>query len=278
MIEISAGDFQMHIAPRHGGVVTRLEWRGRQILRGPAEQSAIQTTPLESACYPCAPWFGRLTGALDFAGHKWTPTPNHPICDPDYAIHGYAWLGRWRVVDCTSNRAHIRFDFCSQGDDFPFAFSTHQIFEVRPDCVLTSLTLVNRNDHAMPAGLALHPFFFRSPTTRLSFAAERAYALPEEANKSSKRGLENLNFENPSNLPEHTTDISFTRFGGEACIRQPEFQIRLISDAPYLHLYAPANENFFCVEPTTQLPGRFGKTTSLDQGETLSLSMRLSAS
>lgn len=70
-------------------------------------------------------------------------------------------------------------------------------------------------------------------------------------------------------------DHCFSNFGGEVAIIGDKVTIGLKSAAPFLHVYAPAGEEFFCLEPVTHAPGGFGGTV-LSPGAVLSLDMALS--
>jgi aldose 1-epimerase len=74
-------------------------------------------------------------------------------------------------------------------------------------------------------------------------------------------------------LPASTIDHAFAGFGGSATISGEGRMIALTSDAPFLHVFAPAGEDYFCLEPVSHLPGVFPGAERLKPGEALSLSM-----
>ena len=250
MIDIISGDMKAAIAPALGGVVLSLSYQGRDLLRRSFSADSVASDPREAACYPLVPWFSRLPGGLDFGGRRYPLDPTLPACDRDHALHGHGWVSPWEVTKQSTDRLACQFDYAPGPRRFPFPFRAAQIFSIDEDAFHIELSVQNTGDAAMPAGLGLHPFFPRDADTQLSFSG-RAAALTDKA-----------------------MDDSFPDWGGRAQIAQPDGGLEVVSNAAILHLYAPNNEQFFCAEPVSHLPGEVGKTT-LAPGELLKIFLKI---
>lgn len=282
LFSISAEGYCCDIAPAHGGALLSLRDSKGQILRA-ARLDDAAADPRNAASFPCVPWFGRLYDGLVFAGRRHQLRPTLPQCAPDHPLHGDGWVSPWDVVTYTDDRLACRLarDGGVPGE-FPFAYAATQEFRLTRDGLTINLTLENAGAAAMPAGLGLHPYFFRADDTRIAFCASKRWTPPATGPGRLSPIAGRLGAGAPAALPDETLDHSFAGFGGEAIISGAGGAvIRLKSDAPALHVFAPAGEAYFCLEPVTHLPGEltcgasgFGGRT-LAPGETFGLSMRI---
>ena len=121
----------------------------------------------------------------------------------------------------------------------------------------------------MPAGFGLHPYFVRTPRSRVTAECERIWINDDEVmplrldplptDRNIKEGL----------MPEvGFIDNTFTGWNRKAKIEWPEWNAEMLmeSDAPldFLVMYAPLNEDFFCVEPVSNVTDAFNM---MDRGE-----------
>lgn len=250
VIEIYARQMRAALAPALGGAVMRLSCGGRDVLRPAASLEEVASDPRAAACYPMVPWFSRLPGGLNFAGCHYDLASTLPVCDPDHALHGHGWVSPWTVIDRTEDRLSCAFAHAPAPLSFPFPFRAVQEFSVSETAFRIGLSVTNTGARPMPAGLGLHPFFPRGASAAAVFKGER------------------LTFAgNPM-------DDSYPQWGGSARLEAAAMTLGLASDAPILHVYAPKDEPFFCAEPVTHLPGRFGEEI-LHPGETLNLFLKI---
>ncbi len=121
-----------------------------------------------------------------------------------------------------------------------------------------TLTVTNRSDSKMPVGLGLHPYFLRTPRTRLSAAVADMWAtddqvLPTRRVKPPRNADPSLGIE----LSAVELDNVFTGWTGRAEITWPEWDARLqiAADPPlaFLVVYSPPTEDLFCVEPVSNI-------------------------
>jgi aldose 1-epimerase len=278
-LKISSGGTTAALAPSLGGaVLSVVDARGPLLRMGTAP--AVAADPRAAACFPCAPWFGRLS--LDFAalGRASRLKASLPDATP-LALHGDGWISSWDVLTHTEDQLTCRLWGAPSPSGFPFAYELEQDFRVDKAGFRVTLTLNNRDTVRMPAGLGLHPYFRRTSSTRIRFSASGLWTPPVARAPGRHGGLPSPLGEGVfASLPDETLDHSFTGFGGAAVIADGPAAVRLITQAPTLHLYAPRGETFFCLEPITHLPGAFledgdgrGGARLLAPGDTMSLGL-----
>ncbi len=276
MHEIGNDRYRALIAPGAGGAVMALEYQGRNIMRPAPSVEAIKADPRQAACFPCVPWFGRLFGGLDFDGRHYDLAPTLPACDPAHALHGEGWINSWTVTSGTQTSLKIRFDHAQEADKFPFSFRAEQSFSVG-EAFEIDLSVTNTGDAPMPAGLGLHPFFPRHEKTRLRYSADRLWT-PEPAGGGSFVAPLPAGYDFSGGTPlAAAMDHTYIAWAGDTDIVNGRETINIQSNASFLHIYAPADERFFCLEPVTHLPGKFGQE-ALRPAATMSIFCRISIS
>lgn len=279
-LKLSSGGLTAALAPSLGGAILSLADEKGALLRMGAAP-AVAEDPRASACFPCVPWFGRLAPAFEAYGRKAALSATLPEASP-LALHGDGWITPWEVLAHTDDRLLCRRSAARAPSGFPFAYLAEQEFQIRDGGLQIGLTLRNGDDAPMPAGLGLHPYFPRSSATQVAFAATSLWAPPVGDEEGRLTDLpSSLGAGAPALLPDRTLDHSFTGFGGEARVIDEGGVLRMTSDAPFLHVYAPAGANFFCLEPVSHLPGLLladgtdGGARPLAPGESMSLNLFL---
>lgn len=250
---------------------------GVDVLRAATSAEAARVDPRQAACFPCAPWFGRLHGGLAFGERRFELAPNFPACDPDHALHGDAWLGRWEIVSHKERSLSARFAHIGSTGRFPFTYVAAQSVSIDQDYLSIALGVKNAGEEDMPAGLALHPYFPRGPKTRLAFGASGLWTPGLMGGGAPGPLPDGLDFSGGAPLPTAPIDHTFTGFSGAVLIDLGDIIVRLVSAAPALHMFAPEGEPYFCLEPTTHLPGDFGRDV-LAPGQRMHLTMRIETS
>ena len=258
IVSLSTGPWRANVAPTHGCVLRSLTRDSIDILR-PAPADGVD--PLLSSCYPCVPWFGRLYKPVEFQGERRRIAPTHPACDAANAIHGYGWMRPWDILSSTRSNLDCSLNFEPTQKEFPFPFRARQVIQLTNDGLEIALEVENTGSAPMPIGLGLHPFFPRREDTKLKFKAAQFWTPPENSEGHLSAIPSGLEFSAPRALPTTGLDHSFADLDGPIHIISGEHEIRMETNAPHMHIYAPLNENFFCAEPITNLPGRFGKET-----------------
>ncbi len=245
-MKITSGQAELVLAPDMGGSIISWTVDGRPVFR-PANPDA--TTSRMQSCYPLVPFSNRVAnGRFTFAGHEY----KLPILLGPWAIHGAGWQLPWMIQD------HSMLLRYPGGELWPFAFDAEQHFDLTPHSLAVTMRITNRHNAPVPAALGLHPFYPRDPETRLQLRAagvwmsdenkipERLEAVPADWNFSEERPLGDANI-----------DHCFAGWDGTYAITWPQRRERLVVTAtnPLRHLvvYVPRGENFFAVEPVSNM-------------------------
>ena len=89
--------------------------------------------------------------------------PNAP--GQRHPLHGQAWRAPWRVERAEASRVAQVFQHAA--GEWPWTYAARQSLALDEEGLEVRLSLENRSDQPMPAGLGWHPYFRRSPGMRL---------------------------------------------------------------------------------------------------------------
>ena len=271
------GDLAVRIS-RRGGAVMSARYRDLPFLVGAGGP------PGGAASFPLVPFGNRVEGnAFHFDGRDYRFHPNS--ADPLY-LHGDGWLERWNVD--SASRRHVRLSLSRDADPIsPYKYLAHHDIRIEDDAFVLDLSVRNDGDGPMPFGLGQHPFFVRTPETRLTirceqFWSERAGHLPGPPTQLPG----DLDFSNGALLPVRWVNNAFDGWNGYATIDWPELGLRAKIEAEPIYgrymIYMPVERmDFFCLEPMSHLPNGhhmpdLGGLTILAPGESLSGRVRIS--
>jgi aldose 1-epimerase len=247
---------RLTLDPHRGGVIREFSWGGRDVLR-PTPASA-GADPLDTACFPMVPFVNRVAdGRFSFGGHAVQLEPNWSG-DP-HPLHGAGWRASWAVLAASGSRARLRFD--GGNDEWPWTYRCEQCFELLPDGLSIELSVENLSKMPMPAMLGLHPYFGDAAHAVLQARLPRVWltdgaALPVRETETPAA----WRFEPARPVNAVPLDHSFSGWNGIASLRWPDRTVTLHArDCNYLHVYAPVDKDFFCVEPQTAAAGALGR-------------------
>lgn len=253
MIVLETTDGVVEIAPELGGGVTRFVWRGKDVLRPTADGAR---DVLETACFPLVPFANRIAhGRFVHQGRAVCLEPN--LGDHPHWLHGHGWRSGWSVGEVVADRAVLTLEHAA--DAWPWSYDAVQSIQLLDHGLRIELSLTNRSDEPMPAGLGFHPFF-----------REREQAF-------LKASLDGVWLADAQQLPMAWTDaMALGAWPVGAALRQPylvdhchtgwngaaeifysaECGLRLTAspDLGRLHVYSSPGETFFCVEPVSHRP------------------------
>ncbi|CAK0758514.1 aldose 1-epimerase [Azospirillaceae bacterium] len=271
LVTLSAGPLSCVISPRCGGAVVafsrRCEDGGTHPLLRPTalhSEGKLPDSPTDFACYPLIPFSNRIAhGRFVWNGQEISMP--HPLFGVPHAIHGHGWLASWRVVAVDSRSLRLTYvhqpaEQSSDGaQDWPFAYQAFETFSLEPDGLTIALELVNQGELAMPGGLGLHPFFPKPPGARVTARVAAVWRndalhLPCEQEPLPSE----WRFPSGVVMDQVCVDHCFSGWNGGATIDWPDQALRLMMTAdhpPFGHLviYAPAGEEYVCVEPVSHM-------------------------
>lgn len=284
MIELAHGDWSLTLRPDLGAAVTRLTWRDHDILR-PTPAGA--THPLETGSFPLVPYANRIDrGAFVFEGRD-IALPPTPGFEP-HALHGTGWLQAWTVLESGPSFVDLALRTHATAD-WPWAWTASHGFRLDADGVEMSVSITNDDAEPMPAGLGLHPYFAIAPETVLTAPAHRVWLndaneIPEQLAPAASV-IDWSHGATVSSAP--FVDNAYADWAGTAQLRHDHHFVTLTAstNARWIQIYAPGAGDFVCLEPVTHRPNGHNAASdedsgliSLAPGQTLSMSMRISAS
>jgi aldose 1-epimerase len=284
-ISIAHGDYALEILPGLGGALAGLRFRGSEVLRRTPPGA---TEPLESAGFPLMPFANRIAhGRFRFGARQVQLARNAP--GQAHPLHGQSWRAPWTVESHNTRQAVLAFEYAP--GDWPWPYRAQQIFTLQTWGLEVRLTLENRASEPMPAGIGWHPYFRRTPLTRLRAEVAGVWLADQQCLPTSLAPAHQiLDWSRGERPPEKLIDHCYTGWSGRADLVIPEEQlcVRLEADEPlrWLHVYVPPGQSFLCLEPVSHMPDALNRTAApgvsglreLLPGETLTGTIRLAVS
>ncbi|RZJ47070.1 MAG: aldose 1-epimerase [Brevundimonas sp.] len=268
------------LRPEIGGAVASLTRDGVDILRRMPDGS---TDVLEAACFPLTPYANRIAdGVFVFEGRE-IALPVQPAFAP-HALHGDGWLSVWSVEARDDSSATLIHRHAP--DDWAWAYEARQTFRLNDAGLSIGLSMTNRSDEPMPAGLGLHPYFPVTSKTRLRFDATQVWGGGvDEVPTTLLPVLQIHDWSGGPRVAEAPFVDNAYVGGGTAVLSEPGriTTVTASDNAGWRHIFTPGG-NFCCIEPVTHRPdaahapeSEASGWTVLAPGETLAMSMDVSA-
>jgi len=276
---LEAGAMRLAFDPALGGAILSLTHEGRDLLR-PTPQGAADV--LETACFPLVPYANRIAdGRFGFAGR--TAHLSRNMAGQAHPLHGDGWRGAWQVEARGGDFAALGFE--PAVSEWPWRYRALQTFRLGPDGLSVELEVTNLDTAPGPFGLGLHPYFPHSPTARLTARTTGLWFVSDDL----------LPVEHIPTSPwvagaalrsARLLDHCHSGWDGAARIDLgpglPSLNLTASAGFGWLHLYAPPDQDFFCVEPVSHAPNAVNMPDPIAQGvhvlqpgETLKTGMRL---
>ncbi len=263
LLSLRRGRLAVDLAPEVGGSIARFAVDNTEVLR--------PGVGVNGACYPLVPFSNRIAnGRLDVEGKTFLLEPNWP--GQRHPMHGDGWARAWTTVTHDETSAEIAYDHDGR-DAWPFRYCARQHFRLEAHSLTVSLSIENRERHAVPAGLGLHPFFVREPDSELFFHADTVWLADGEVLPTHRVAVPLAwDFSHGRPAADAALDNCFEGWEGDASVIWPSRRLRLALRASevfrHLVVYTPPGRSFFCVEPVSHANGQIGRTR-LAAGATL---------
>jgi aldose 1-epimerase len=234
------------------------------------------------------PYSNRIRDArLAFAGRTYELARN--FGDHPHAIHGVGWQRAWRVVRNRDDRLQIELLHGKPDEAWPWAFRAVQTFVLAPHELQATLLIESRAEEPFPFGLGWHPFFPKSPQTRLRFGAQSVWRNDATQIPVARAPIPaQWRFEAERSLDDVVLDQVFNGWAGSALLVQPAggVSVEVLADRACgrLVVYAPAQRDFVALEPVTHETNAFNRAAegadntgmrTLPPGGSYSCTMRL---
>lgn len=275
-LRLAADDLSLEVRAEQGGAVTRLDMAGIPILRPTPPDAAAGPA---AAAFVLAPYPNRIAfGRFVVDGETITLPP-----DPDgapHALHGEAWRAPWAIAAVRERAVELA---AAPPRAWPWRIDLRQTLDLRPDGLDVTISLRNADARAMPAGLGWHPAFARRRACRVRLDADAFLATGPDLLPVA-----------PAPLPPHWAfssgaagdalapiDHCLTGWTGRATLTWPDMEVSLAAlGCGFLQAYAPARDDFLCLEPQTCAPDAFNRDATfgarrLEPGDTMVLRIRI---
>lgn len=263
IITLRHGQSGLSICPAAGGSITRYwqESDGRvfEWLRPASPDSIAARDPLGMGSFPLVPFSNRIRdGRFSFDGRDVALPLN--FLPEKHTIHGQGWQSAWSVIDVEEDTATIAHAHAPGA--WPWRYSAEQTFTLGDAGLSLLMTVTNHGDTAMPAGLGPHPYFVRTPSARISAAVDRMWVSDDEVMPTELVAPAAGRDPNSGIVASAVAmDNTFTGWEHRVEIAWPEWNARLVMEAPpplnYLVVFTPPGEDFFCVEPVSNMTDAF---------------------
>ncbi len=249
-LALSCGPHRAVLAPAAGGRILR--WTTDLPEEGPRDWLA----PVEAEGWPAHAWpKGGLFPLAPFSNRvrdarlRWgsgtlalEALPGHP-----HALHGQAQAMPWTVLDAGAAHAELALDHPAGVGGWPWAWRLRQTVRLEPAGLRVRLSLRNRSDTPMPAGLGLHPYF--------TAAGVRLNAAVEWTHEDELARFPRANQRTDWPRGTRTWTAFLGGWDGLARLdweRGPGLDLR--AEGPLEHLVLHANAGrYLCVEPATHV-------------------------
>ncbi len=289
-VTLARGDTRLDVVPGIGGSVARwwTERDGRtyQWFRPASAADLAAGNPLGMGSFPLSPYSNRIRdGRFPFGGRTITLPLN--FLPERHALHGHGWQCPWTVLERSGDMVEIGYEH--PADEWPFAYAARQRIALVEDGLDMVIAIENRSPEPMPVGLGHHPYFVRTPESRVTAAVSQMWM--NDAEVMPVAVMEPVPGRDPRHGLRPATDICDNCFLGwdrRALIEWPEWDaaLEMTADHPldFLVIYTPPGEDYFCVEPVSNSTDAFNMaaagrgdtgTISLPPGATVEGRMRL---
>ncbi|MEO1330545.1 MAG: hypothetical protein AAFW46_12855 [Pseudomonadota bacterium] len=299
-VEITDGAWTLLVAPERGASLARVAWRHpdgdwREICRRPSVNDIQDRSGSLSrlSSFVMLPFVNRLDGArFVYDGVERCTALNRP--EQGCAIHGLSRESAWRVRDRSETRIVCKDDFAREGA--PWRYLATQTVSLEPEGPRIELAVRNQGDRPMPFGFGLHPWFPRTPESRLRFRAAHTLAPDDRTFPMAVETPDaQTSFADPVRLEDRIgLDRAYPGWSGTAEILQADlgYRVEVAGEGALgkgalgaVHIFVAPDRPDFCVEPVSHVTdvlnrpefAPYGDMARLEPGETLTGAMRLSA-
>jgi aldose 1-epimerase len=264
LLSLRAGKLAVALAPSSGGSVVRFAVEDPagaiDVLRLTDPAGIAAGWGSGGAAYPLVPYSNRIAaGRLCVDGGTIQLKPNWPgMRNP---MHGDGWAHPWTVVRSDTRSAELLYEHDGKAG-WPFRYRARQSFRLDEHSLTANISVENREDRALPAGIGLHPFFARDPDTELAFHTARVWLADAETLPTIRVAVPpQWDFRTPRRVDEATADNCFDGWDGRATIVWPRHGLRLDLEASdrlrHVVLYIPPGKDYFALEPVSHANNAF---------------------
>ena len=202
------------------------------------------------------PYFGivRKKSFYDYKKCDYISLQKNHILEPG-TIHGEGWVNKWKISKLS--KSSIEFFFNHSGrEGFPCAYKAIQKFKLIKNSLIISISIKNLDKYPFDCGIGFHPWFNIDKNSKI-YSNTFNYLKKQKSNTFKKIKYSNKRF---LDLNLCKIDKTFLNWSGKSkLIISKDVSLNIINNMNIknLHVYSPPKENFFCVEPVTNITDAF---------------------
>lgn len=264
----------LELCPQVGGSVSKFQLQkdGVAIDLFRPYDGSLPPAPLNMASFPLTPYSNRIiNGKLSVEGTSYEVGPLHPT-EP-HQLHGDGWLLPWTLTKADGPSAVLQLATEKMART-PYVYEAKQVFILENNRLEIAMEVTNRSGITLPFGLGHHPYFVKNDETILQAMLPKVWRskniVPQSCVETPgiwdfRTGLRmsDAQFGPPSQgvQGKDLLDHCFQGWDRRADIIWPDKGLRLVMTADPVFanfvIYIPANNNFFCAEPVTNINDGF---------------------
>ncbi len=276
------------ISPENGGAILYCRYEGVDILRAYDGPRGDDFEIFKAGGFCMVPFSNRIAGGtFSYNGKSVSIRQTRP--DFPNPIHGSGWVSQWQAESRSPETLILKYSYApgNEGFDWPWAFEAVQTFKAGKNILTHSLSVTNRSDETMPAGLGFHPYFPDIETAVLTAGADGVWQADDSGlPRDLQRVPPAWDFKSGRALDGTGIDNCFVGAGREAIITRDKSNFKLLLESSenlkFAVIYTAAGDGSFCYEPVTHMnnavnfDGRIAETglKDLPAGDTFTASMQ----
>lgn len=247
VVRLTSDDLEVEVLPGRGARLHRVRAYGHDVLRTPPSLATYEADPFFWGGFPMAPWCNRIAPAPIVVGGR---TIRLPANFPDgSSIHGQLVRRRWRRAADGSFRTG------GQRGRWPWRYDARVDYAVAGSSLRAALTVMNRDDAPMPAGLGFHPWFVRPLEIEVAATAVFPRNSLEPVGAEPVAGRLDLR---ALRLVPDGLDGTWVAPAGPIRLRWPRLgiaaRLAIESATPYVAVASPPGLDAVAVEPQSHAP------------------------
>jgi aldose 1-epimerase len=260
-ITLDAFGWRAVILPALGGAMASLHFEGEPVLRSAGPDVG---DILDCASFPLVPFANRIGNGLLRIGERVVQLEREPVALP-HAHHGHGWRRDWQVADVSDRHLILFYDNPGQGASgdggWPWSYRAEQRFVIHPGGIHIDMAIVNRDPQsAMPCGTGFHPYFVRRRASAITLRATSIWANHPDGLAKALEPTDMFQGTQPVLVDALEELDNFFPCAEPVTIWGGDHPVVIHGTAMVgVHVYVPAKEDYFCVEPVSHPPDAFGR-------------------
>ncbi len=244
-LTLQSGALRCELRPDLGGCIAGL-WCGQtQVLRSTpaAELASVRT----AGSYPLVPYSNRIgQGALHWAGKDFVLPPN--FAPEPHTIHGTGWESAWNVESASARQAVLAYSHLAHAA-WPFAFDSRQTITLGEQGLELRMSITNRAAEPAPVGLGWHPYFAKTPSTHVQFAAQGRWEMAADMLPTVRLAHSGLD----SDCSSLDVDHCFDGWNGVLTLTEGPLRLHITSDLNCLVVFTTTQRDSIAIEPVSHV-------------------------